>query len=179
MTARITLVIGGDRSGKSRFALECALRCPPPRVYLATAPRSGDAEMADRIARHRRDRGEGWGTIEEGTNLAGALARAPSSAVVLVDCLTLWVSNLMMEATRTDRVLSEEAIESRAREVLAAARARDDATIFVTNEVGLGIVPENALARRFRDLAGRANQVFASGADEVHAVIAGLSVKLK
>ncbi len=150
------------------------------RVYLATCPAMDDEEMRERIARHQRDRRDrGWETIEEATDLAGALARAGAFEVVLVDCVTLWVNNLMHEAEAGGGGFDEDAMERRCGEVLEACRARGGTVIFVTNEVGMGIVPENAPARRFRDLVGRCNQALAAGADAVTLVSCGIPLQLK
>ena len=170
MSADITLVLGGARSGKSRYAEGLAAAAPGPRVYIATA-RVWDGEMAERVSRHRQDRGSGWLTVEEPLDLCGALRRhAAAGTAVLVDCLTLWLTNLMMAeadvAARTDGLL----------ETLAAVEGR---VVLVSNEVGLGIVPDNALARRFRDHAGRLHQAVAARATRVVFVAAGLPMILK
>lgn len=168
---RLSFVLGGARSGKSRHAEALARARPAPWTYIATAT-PGDAEMAARIARHREDRGAGWRTVEEPLDLAAALhthAAAPE-ATVLVDCLTLWTGNLMgagadLDAARADLVAA-----------LTASRGR---VILVANDVGLGIVPDNALARAFRDAAGRLNQAIAATADHVVFIAAGLPLTLK
>ena len=178
--AKTILVTGGARSGKSRYALAMAESLSPRRVYIATCPLMDDDEMRDRIARHRRDRAtRDWQTIEEPTDLAGALRTITGPGVVLVDCLTLWVNNLMHQAHKTGRDLDEDAVASRCHEVLAACRDREAAVIFVTNEVGMGIVPDNEPARRYRDLVGRSNQVIAAGADVVTLVTCGIPLQLK
>jgi adenosylcobinamide kinase/adenosylcobinamide-phosphate guanylyltransferase len=170
--ARTTLVLGGARSGKSRFALGLAEAAPGPRVYVATAE-GLDAEMRERIARHRAERGAAWATVEEPVELA---ARLPELArrypVVLVDCLTLWVSNLL----HADAARAEERLGGLVEALAAAAAAR---VILVANEVGMGIVPEAPLTRAFRDLAGRLNQMVAAAAGEVFLVAAGIPLKLK
>jgi len=160
--------LGGARSGKSRLAQAEAERGPAPLTFIATAE-ALDREMAERIARHRADRGAGWRTIEAPVDLAGAIAQVPEGTI-LVDCLTLWLSNLMLGdhdiAGASDRLL----------DTVTAAPAR---IIFVSNEVGLGIVPETPLGRRFRDEAGRLNQRIAAMADRVLFVAAGLALRLK
>ena len=167
--SRLTLVLGGARSGKSRHAEALTRRHPPPWRYIATA-QALDAEMADRIAEHRARRPDGWITAEAPLDLAGALAAAPDGQPVLVDCLTLWLSN----------VLLADGDPGPAADRLAAALAAPRGPwVAVANEVGLGIVPENALARRFRDAAGRLNQAVAAAADEVLLVAAGLPLRLK
>jgi adenosylcobinamide kinase / adenosylcobinamide-phosphate guanylyltransferase len=177
--AKITLVAGGCRSGKSAYALATAERLPPPRAYVATAP-ALDEEMRQRIAVHQEARrGRGWETVEEQLDLAGALGRCREVRVVLVDCLTLWINNLMHDAQQAGREVTETHIVERCREVLVAAGACHGAVIFVTNEVGMGIVPENELARRYRDLVGRANQTIAAEADAVTLVACGIPWHLK
>ncbi len=194
--AEIVLVTGGSRSGKSRYAQELAESMAGTRTFIATCP-VVDEEMAERIRRHQRARGSGWITIEETVDLPGALRRAAGSGVVLVDCLTLWVNNLLYEETLLsageDRAggldvpaghagssgLSEDEMEERCREVLRACADLSGTVIFVTNEVGMGIVPENALSRRFRDLAGRCNQVVARGADRVVLMVSGIAATIK
>ena len=167
----ITLVLGGARSGKSRYAEELALSRPPPRYYLATAE-ARDQEMAERIRVHRVRRAEAWITLEEPLDLPGILARhaAAPDASLLVDCLTLWLSNLMGAGRDPEAATGD---------LLAACEAVTGHVIFVANEVGLGIVPENALARAFRDHAGRLNQAVAARAERVVFVAAGLPMVLK
>jgi adenosylcobinamide kinase/adenosylcobinamide-phosphate guanylyltransferase len=168
VSARLTLVLGGARSGKSRYAESLITALPPPWVYVATG-QALDAEMAARIDAHRARRGAGWTTVEAPRDLAAALA-AHAKAPILVDCLTLWLSNLMMADAQI-----EQEIDRLAR-VLAEAAAP---VILVANEVGSGIVPDNALARRFRDLQGGLNQRIAALADQVVMVVAGLPLYLK
>lgn len=166
---RLTLVLGGARSGKSRFAEDLVAATAPPWLYLATA-RALDVEMAERIAAHRARRDAGWKTIAAPLDLAGALAAAPEGRALLVDCATLWLSNVLL-AGRDVEAESER---------LAAALARPRGPwVVVANEVGLGIVPDNALARRFRDAAGRLNQRIAAFADRVVLTVAGLPLEVK
>jgi len=166
MAARVTLVLGGARAGKSRYALEL-LR---GGLFVATAE-AGDAEMAERIAAHRAERGEAWTTLEEPLDLAGALRRyAGDTRPILVDCLTLWLSNLMHR---------DRDIDGATGALLAALDERTGETVFVANEVGLGIVPDNALARRFRDAQGTLNRRIAARADRVVFMAAGLPLMLK
>jgi adenosylcobinamide kinase / adenosylcobinamide-phosphate guanylyltransferase len=166
----VTLVLGGARSGKSRFAESLITATPGLWVYLATGE-AGDAEMAARIRHHREQRGEGWITIEETLDLSGALHRAAGEGrAILVDCLTLWVSNLM--AAGRDVTAETERLIAALLQVAAPI-------IFVANEVGLGIVPDNALARAFRDEAGRVNQAVAAAATRVYFVAAGLPLVMK
>jgi adenosylcobinamide kinase / adenosylcobinamide-phosphate guanylyltransferase len=166
---RVTLVLGGARSGKSRYA-ETLVRDAGGGVYLATA-QALDAEMAARIARHRAERGDGWTTVEEPLELAAALERgARGGRPILVDCLTLWLSNLM----GAERAAAQEIAR-----LLAALKTLPVPVVLVSNEVGLGIVPDNALARVFRDEAGRLNQAAAAAADRVVFLAAGLPLVLK
>lgn len=164
------LVLGGARSGKSRFAEDYVTATGLARHYLATG-RAWDDEMKARIATHRTDRGPDWVTVEEPVDLVGALAAVDDAAhVVLVDCLTLWVTNLMME--ERDMAAEFTALS----EFVRSARAK---LVFVSNEVGLGIVPENRMAREFRDHAGRLHQKIAADAAEVYFIAAGLPLKMK
>lgn len=173
VAAGITLVLGGARSGKTGHALTIAERCGGPLVYLATA-QARDDEMRDRIRRHREERGGRWRTVEEPLDLAGSLRRhATEGATVLVDCLTLWLANLM-EAGR-DLPAESAALA----DALDASRNGGGRVVLVSNEVGLGIVPENALARRFRDEAGRLHQAVARTADSVLFMVAGLPMTVK
>lgn len=170
MSTDVTLVLGGARSGKSRHAEALVTSASGPRVYIATA-QVWDGEMADRVARHRQDRGPGWTTVEEPLDLPGALRRhAAAGTNVLVDCLTLWLSNLMM---------AEADVPARCAELLEVLAAVEGRVVLVSNEVGLGIVPDNALARRFRDHAGRLHQDVAALATRVVFVAAGLPMVLK
>lgn len=166
---RVVLIGGGARSGKSTLALQLALATPGRKVFVATAT-AGDDEMSDRIARHRAERGPEFTTIEEPLALPEALDRLDAE-VVLVDCLTLWLSNLMF-AEHPD-------VEDEVARLVAALDRPGRTVILVTNEVGLGIVPEHALARRFRDVAGRAHQKLAARADEVYAGLLGVMLRLK
>lgn len=165
---RTTLVLGAARSGKSRFAEALLDGWTGRRVYLATAE-AGDAEMAERIRHHRARRGDTWDTVEEPLALPKALVRE-GAAAVLVDCLTLWLSNLMHTGRDVDAATS----------ALTAVLARRTApAVLVSNEVGWGIVPDNALARAFRDAAGFMNQTVAAACDRVVLVAAGLPLLLK
>jgi adenosylcobinamide kinase / adenosylcobinamide-phosphate guanylyltransferase len=170
--ARLSLVLGGARSGKSRYAEGLIAALPPPWcapwTYVATAE-PGDAEMAERIASHRARRGVSWRTVEAPRDVAGPL-QAAGAAPALVDCLTLWLSNLMLAGADID---AEMAYLERA---LAAATAP---VVLVANEVGFGIVPDHPLGRRFRDVQGVLNQRIAARADRVVLMVAGLPLALK
>ncbi len=177
--AHIILVTGGGRSGKSAHALEIAQRLGAPRAFIATCPALDD-EMRARIRMHRKAREQSaWRTIEETDDLAAALARAADCRVILVDCLTLWVNNLLYHAEQAGRTLEESDIQKQCEAALSACAPLAGTVLFVTNEVGWGIIPENASARRFRDLSGRCNAVMAAGADEVILVVCGLPIHLK
>jgi adenosylcobinamide kinase/adenosylcobinamide-phosphate guanylyltransferase len=167
--SRLTLVLGGARSGKSRYAERLISALPPPWIYLATA-QAGDEEMATRIAEHQARRGGAWQTVEAPHDLARALDAAPPGRPVLVDCLTLWLSNRMLADVDLDR--ETDALEQ-------VLRYRDAPVALVANEVGSGIVPDNALARRFRDRQGLLNQRLAACADQVVLLVAGLPLIVK
>lgn len=165
----LTLVLGGARSGKSAYA-ESLLNDATHPIYVATA-QAEDAEMLDRIRRHQKRRGTAWATVEEPLDLAGALAlHSHPDRPILVDCLTLWMTNLM---------LGEADIEAETARLLQTLPDLAGPVVFVANEVGLGIVPDNALARAFRDHAGRLNQVLAARCQRVVFVAAGLPLLLK
>jgi adenosyl cobinamide kinase/adenosyl cobinamide phosphate guanylyltransferase len=166
---QLTLVIGGARSGKSRYAEQAVTAYPTPWIYIATSE-PFDEEMRARIAEHRARRGKQWETVEAPLDLAGAIADAPATATVLVDCLTLWLNNLLFKKRDVDAEMHW--LETS----LASRRAP---TVLVSNEVGSGIVPDNAEARRFRDLQGGLNQRIAARADRVVLLVAGLPMVVK
>ena len=165
----LTLVIGGARSGKSAFAEGLVTASGRARRYIATAE-AWDDEMRNRIARHQSDRGPAWTTVEAPLDLAAALAGARSDEAVLVDCATLWLTN---------HLLAEHDLAAETAGLLAALAASPAPVVIVSNETGWGIVPENALARRFRDEQGRLNQRLAAVSGLVVTVIAGLPMVLK
>ncbi|MEL6766990.1 MAG: bifunctional adenosylcobinamide kinase/adenosylcobinamide-phosphate guanylyltransferase [Pseudomonadota bacterium] len=170
--AHLTLVLGGARSGKSARALALAeaAAAPAARVFVATAEALDD-EMADRIARHKAERGAGWALVECPLDLPDAVsAQSAAGRVLLIDCLTLWLSNLMHH---------ERAPEAAAASLLAAIADAPGGVIAVSNEVGMGLAPTNALGRAFRDAQGRLNQQVAAAADRVEFVAAGLPLALK
>ena len=177
--SRIILVTGGCRSGKSDYAQQLGESLPGDRAYIATCPVT-DEEMRLRIEAHKHARhNNGWTTIEQLHDLAGTLDSEEGFDVVLVDCITLWVSNLMHQADQQGLDIDETQISARAREIMGACRKRSGTVIFVTNEVGMSVVPVNALARRFRDLVGRVNQVIADQADVVTLVVCGVPMNIK
>ena len=165
----LSLVIGGARSGKSAFAERMIFASGRPRRYIATAE-AWDDEMRARIDQHRSQRGSGWTTVEAPLDLPAALAAAQPDEVVLVDCATLWLTN---------HLLADHDIAAETGKLLAALAASAAPVVIVSNETGWGIVPENALARRFRDEQGRLNQRLAEAAALVVTVIAGLPLALK
>lgn len=164
------LILGGARSGKSRYAQSIAEAFDGALVFIATGE-AHDAEMTARIDRHRADRGERWRTVEAPLALAEAIrASAAPDHLLLVDCLTLWTSNLMHTGRDIDAATAE---------LIAALRAAPGPVLMVANEVGLGIVPDNPLARAFRDAAGHMNQAIAAACDRVTFVTAGLPIIVK
>lgn len=171
--SRLILVGGGARSGKSRFALARARAAGPRRIFVATAEPL-DAEMAERIGRHRAERADVFGTIEEPVALAEVLERAQDRAdVILVDCLTLWVSNLLVRGAAPDDVAGHF---DRLLAVLDRRRAH---IVLVTNEVGMGVVPETALGRSFRDHTGLLHQRLSAVADEIYLGVMGTVLRLR
>ena len=169
----IIFVIGGCRSGKSSFALDYANKHFRKKVFLATS-QALDDEMKERILRHREARGPDWKTIEEPTKITETLTSVKADyEVVLIDCLTLWVSNLLMDGETEDKILS------RAEALVESMQKIPQSIIVVSNEVGAGIVPENKIARIFRDIAGIVNQRVATCSDTVVLTVAGLSHVIK
>lgn len=165
----ITFVLGGARSGKSRFAESLVVSLPRPWVYVATAE-AHDEEMAARIAEHQARRDPGWQTLEAPHDLHDAILAVPKDAVVLVDCLTLWLSNIMHASIDMSHAFAQ---------LETALQARRNATVLVSNEVGLGLVPETPLGRTFRDAQGRLNQRIAAIANRVIFVVAGQPLIVK
>ena len=157
----LVFLLGGARSGKSALAVRLASASGAPVVFVATGE-ARDEEMRERIARHRAERPRGWTTVEEPLELAAAIASAPPEACVLVDCLSLWVANLLEHGREPD----------------GNVPLRDGPTIAVSNEVGLGIVPGTPLGRAYRDVLGRVNAAWAAAADEAYLVVAGKALRL-
>ena len=169
MLPKLTLVLGGAASGKSAFAENLVQGAGLRQTYIATA-QVYDDEMADKVARHRDQRGDQWTTIEEPINIADALATAGAGDVVLIDCATLWLTNL---------ILGGHDVTAKTQALLAAIDTCPAPVVIVSNEVGQGIVPDNALSRQFRNAQGRLNQDIAAKAGLVVAVMAGLPLALK
>jgi adenosylcobinamide kinase/adenosylcobinamide-phosphate guanylyltransferase len=168
-----TLVLGGARSGKSAFAQGAAEALAAEtggRLVMVATAQAFDSEMAERIDRHRQDRGPAWTTLEAPLDIASALEPLGANDIVVVDCLTLWLSNLMLD---------EQDVATATAGLVEAAGRFEGTLWLVSNEVGFGIVPDNALARRFRDAAGRLHQALAQAADAVILVVAGLTLRLK
>ncbi len=165
----LTFLLGGARSGKSAHAERLIAEYPAPWTYIATA-QAFDTEMTERIALHRSRRGEGWRTVDASLDLVDTLLVVPDGQPVLVDCLTLWLSN---------QLLAEHDIDAACRELETVLASPRGPWFVVSNEVGLGIVPDNALARKFRDTAGRLHQNIAARADTVLLMVAGLPLKVK
>lgn len=168
----LTLLVGGARSGKSRLAVELAATWKGPVVVLATAE-PGDEEMSERIERHRRSRPKEWDTIEEPLELERALSSLPAHACALIDDLTLWTANLLLGGA------SDEETLRRSGSAAAMAALRAAPAIAVSNEVGSGIVPEHAISRRYRDLLGEVNRIWAGAADRSALVVAGRILPLR
>ncbi len=173
MASSVILVIGGARSGKSSFAQTLAQGREGRKVFIATA-QAGDDEMRLRIEKHRSERPTGWHTIEEPRRLLQALdGCAGTCEVVLIDCIGLWISNLLLADNADGAILQE--VEA----VLARCRTSKACVIIVSNETGMGIVPDNRLSRRFRDVLGKTNQELAAAADEVYFLVAGIQLQIK
>lgn len=168
------LVIGGCRSGKSRFAEQWAEVRFGKRYLVATLEDTGDEEMRRRIDKHKKNRGNSWKTLEESLDLVGVLENHEHEAeVFLIDCLTLWLTNLIMGG------MGDGDVEDQVNVLCRKVRESKTSIVLVANEIGLGVVPESALGRRFRDLAGWTNQQIAAVCDQVVMVAAGLPIRLK
>lgn len=167
----LTLILGGARSGKSSLAVETAARSVTEVVFIATA-QAFDSDMEARISRHRQERPQ-WHTIEQPLNLLEAVKQAPQDSCLIIDCLTLWISNLILRGDR------EDAIKQTSTEVLAVIACRSGRTIAVSNEVGLGIVPDSQLGREYREVLGRINQQWVSAAQLSLFMVAGKALLLQ
>ncbi len=171
---RLVFIVGGCRSGKSKYALQTAEKIVAKcRIYIATCVPQDD-EMKQRVAQHQKQRNSTWVTVEEPLDLTRAITENSRKAdVVLIDCLTLWMSNLLMQTQ------DEAALKNKIEHLVQALSLADCPVVVVSNEVGGGIVPENPLARQFRDIAGWANQSVAACADRVVWMVAGIPVTVK
>jgi adenosylcobinamide kinase/adenosylcobinamide-phosphate guanylyltransferase len=175
----LILVTGGVRSGKSDFARGLAEALPGPRCFIATCP-AVDSEMDERIARHREERaGWEWQTVEEQTDIAAVLSQQKDCSVCLIDCLTLWVNNLLYRTEQLGKLFSDSEMRLQCDLLVQAAGGHPGTVICVTNEVGMGIVPDNPAARQYRDLVGRCNRMVAAAADEVYLVSCGIPLRLQ
>lgn len=175
MKTRLILVTGGARSGKSGHAMSLAEAAGGWPVYIATAT-AGDTEMAERIAKHKDERGTSWATIEEPLDIKRVLAgMTRGENAVVLDCLTLWLTNIMMN----DEEDFELAAGIMARELVSRLRVLGGTVVVVSNEIGMGLVPEGSIARRFRDMAGAVNRQFAEASDEVYFMVSGIPLKIK
>ena len=169
---RNILVLGGARSGKSAYALELATSSSKDKLFIATAE-ALDGEMRARIEKHKADRGSAWTTVEEPTDIIEVIAKNKEADLILIDCVTLWLTNLMEKGLTYADILKEVSWLS------SAIKETAGTVIIVSNEVGQSIVSENPLGRKFTDLSGRANQMLAEAVDEVYFITAGLATKLK
>ncbi len=178
------LIIGGARSGKSRFAQELALKLGEPVLFVATAT-AGDEEMQHRIEEHQKARSATWTTLEVTTHIASQIEQKIGEAqVVIVDCITLLVNSIFSQyidqtSEQIDAPLIEKKVTSEISELVECINHIDANFIIVTNEVGMGLVPANKMSRLYRDLLGKANQLLAQGVDEVYLLVAGLPVQIK
>ena len=176
---QIILVTGGNRSGKSAFAQKTAEMLSEPRAFLATCPPI-DEEMKERIRKHQDARRQRrWHTIEQPLNIAAAIINAHEFPTVLVDCLTLWINNLLYQAEQNGKSISESEIARECRQLVTACKAHPGTIIIVTNEIGMGLIPENALSRLYRDLVGRCNQIIAEASLRVVLLVSGQPIEIK
>lgn len=180
MNKKIIFITGGARSGKSSFALKEASKISGKRAYIATAE-ALDEEMRERIEKHKRDRGNGWDTCEEPLKIAKVIKEIEDKYnVIVVDCLTLWLSNMMHANLNLNKEIENLiGVLKNCRGVLQYAPTRKTGLYIVSNEVGMGIVPENEMTRRFRDMAGFLNQKIAELADVVYMMVSGIQMKIK
>jgi adenosylcobinamide kinase/adenosylcobinamide-phosphate guanylyltransferase len=176
--SKLIFITGGARSGKSSYAQKLADTLGGKRAFVATCPPL-DGEMVYRIKRHQKERGPDWVTLEAPEDLVSAFNTTPTCDVYLLDCLTLWINNLMFRAQESDNVISEDDAAARCHGLIELWARVSYTVIVVSNEVGMGIVPADASTRRYRDLVGRANQVIARAADEAWLMSSGIPVRLK
>ena len=178
--SELILIAGGARSGKSSFAENLCKELGSRKLYVATAPVLDD-EMRFRVAKHQQQRkSDNWDTVEEELDLLGVIKSPGDYDVVLIDCLTLWLNNLLFAAEQAGGTdLSEEKISELCSEIIRSCQEASSHVVMVINEVGLGIVPENRLARLFRDLSGRCSQTIAAAADRVYFTSCGIPLRLK
>ncbi len=177
--ARLIYVSGGCRSGKSAYAQNLAESLPGRRAYLATCPLI-DVEMEQRIALHQQQRVDrNWETIEAPRDLAETIEQARDFDVLLIDCLTLWINNLLYEAEKKEITLSEQLIKKQCLELIETCRKKEQTIIFVSNELGMGLVPADSISRLYRDCLGRCNQTIAKLADEAIFMVSGIPLTLK
>ncbi len=175
----IILITGGGRSGKSTYAQKLAETLPEPRAFLATCPPI-DEEMRERIRKHQDARCQKrWHTIEESLDAAKVIDNNHEFPTILVDCLTLWVNNLLYQAEQNGRGISETDIAEECNSLVTACKAHPGTVIFVTNEIGMGLIPENALSRLYRDLVGRCNQIIAEASMRVVLLVSGQPIEIK
>ena len=174
VNSKLIFILGGARSGKSAYALKLAESMTGERLYLATAE-ALDKEMAERIKKHKKERGNNWTTIEEPIKIIDVIKENKKYDVILLDCLTLWITNLMHTSFKSEIRNPKSEISK----FISACKNSKANIVIVSNEVGMGIVPDNPLARRFRDIAGIANQKVAAAADEVYFVVSGIVMRMK
>jgi adenosylcobinamide kinase/adenosylcobinamide-phosphate guanylyltransferase len=172
MNKKIIFIIGGARSGKSNFAVSMAQKKPGNVFFIATCEPL-DKEMKERVKKHKQDRPAQWKTIEEYYDISSALLKIPSQNTVIIDCLTLWVSNFMIKKLKEEDILKE------ANNLMITAKKINSYVIIVSTEVGGGIVPDNKMAREFRDILGRVNQIVTKNSDEVYLMYTGIPIKIK
>ncbi len=175
---KIIFILGGARSGKSTFALNLAKKMSKEVLYLATA-QAKDKEMAERIKIHRKNRPAGWRTVEEPVKISEVLSKPVKEKVIIIDCLTLYVSNLLIEKRKTYKQSEIKIISNITTLMEIIKNFKKHNFIIVSNEVGLGIVPDNPLARYFRDMAGMVNQIVAKNSHEVYFMASGIALKIK
>lgn len=172
-------ISGGCRSGKSDYAQTLAESLPGKRAYIATCPRI-DAEMDLRIANHQQQRVDrDWKTLEVPIDLAEAITQAQEFDVILIDCLTLWINNILYDAEKSGAKITEQIISDRCAELINGCRKNGQTIIFVSNELGMGLVPADAVSRHYRDCLGRCNQAIAKQADEAVFMVSGIPIFLK